>query len=154
MGVLLKPLNPDALELAAQGLMTLTQSEYLVLRALFAGLSSNEIAEETGLTKLTVQFYLKTIFRKCHCDRLSLARMASKLEQNPAVSRYLASLDIMAGPSRGRRSGKLTGPEGLTRNRSSSSQAITSASVVQLKARSRLAERRPFKPRRKLAKSA
>ena len=152
MGVLLKPLNPDALEQAAQGLMSLTQSEYLVLRALFAGLTSNEIAEETGLTKLTVQFYLKTIFRKCHCDRLSLARMASKLEQNPAVNRYLASLDIMAGPSRGRHRGKLPSSEGG--DRSSASPAATSASVVQLKPRSRVSDRRPFKPRRKLAQSA
>ena len=134
--------------------MTLTQSEYLVLRALFAGLTSYEIAEETGLTKLTVQFYLKTIFRKCHCDRLSLARMAAKLEQNPVVSRYLASLDIMAGPSRVRRSGKLAGPGDSSRDRTSSSEAAPSASVVHFKSRSRVAERRPFKPRRKLAKSA
>ena len=154
MGVLLKPLNPDALEQAAQGLMSLTQSEYLVLRALFAGLTSNEIAEETGLTKLTVQFYLKTIFRKCHCDRLSLARMASKLEQIPAVSRYLASLDIMAGPSRGRHSGKLIRSGNSSGDRSSSIAPVTTASIVQLKARTRETERRPFKPRRKLAKSA
>jgi len=154
MGVLLKPLNPDALEQAAQGLMSLTQSEYLVLRALFAGLTSNEIAEETGLTKLTVQFYLKTIFRKCHCDRLSLARMASKLEQIPAVSRYLASLDIMAGPSRGRHSGKLARSASSGRGGLSPSPAVTSASIVQLKTRSRVADRRPFKPRRKLAQSA
>jgi DNA-binding CsgD family transcriptional regulator len=152
MGVLLRPLDPDALEQAAQGLMSLTQSEYLVLRALFAGLTSNEIAEETGLTKLTVQFYLKTIFRKCHCERLSLARMASNLEQNPAVSRYLAALDIMAGPSKGQRPGKLATFAGG--GRSLASPAATSASVVQLKSRSRVSDRRPFKPRRKLAQSA
>jgi DNA-binding CsgD family transcriptional regulator len=152
MGVLLKPLDPDALEQAAQGLMSLTQSEYLVLRALFAGLSSNEIAEETGLTKLTVQFYLKTIFRKCHCDRLSLARMASRLEQDPAVSRYLAALDIMAGPSKGQHSGKLGGSS--RGDRSSPSPAVITASIVQLKSRSRVSDRRPFKPRRKLAQSA
>jgi DNA-binding CsgD family transcriptional regulator len=153
MGVLLNPLNPDALEQAAQGLMSLTQSEYLVLRALFAGLTSNEIAEETGLTKLTVQFYLKTIFRKCHSDRLTLARMAAKLEQNPAVSRYLASLDIMAGP-RGRHSGKLASSASSGKGSLSQTPAVDTASVVQLKTRTRVAERRPFKPRRKLAKSA
>ena len=145
MGVLLEPLNPDAVEQAARGLMTLTQSEYLVLRALFAGLSSNEIAVETGLTKLTVQFYLKTIFKKCHCDRLSLARMASRLEQIPSVARYLAALDIMAGRSRERRSeaqGKVQSPE------------VDMTTVVQLKNRTRIMDRRPFKPRRKLAKSA
>lgn len=145
MGVLLEPLNPDAVEQAARGLMTLTQSEYLVLRALFAGLSSNEIAVETGLTKLTVQFYLKTIFKKCHCDRLSLARMASRLEQIPSVARHLAALDIMAGRSGERRSeaqGKVQSPE------------VDMTTVVQLKNRTRIMDRRPFKPRRKLAKSA
>jgi DNA-binding CsgD family transcriptional regulator len=149
MGVLLEPLNPDAVDQAARGLMTLTQSEYLVLRALFAGLSSNEIAVETGLTKLTVQFYLKTIFKKCHCDRLSLARMASKLEQIPSVARHLAALDIMAGRSGERRSET---PEG--RGVLPASPAVEMTTVVQLKNRTRALDRRPFEPRRKLAQSA
>lgn len=92
MGVLLKPLSEDALDRAALGLMSLTLSEYLVLRALLAGLKSDEIAVETGLTKLTVQFYLKTIFKKCGCDRISLVRMAPRLERNDAVAGYLKSL--------------------------------------------------------------
>jgi DNA-binding CsgD family transcriptional regulator len=129
--------------------MTLTQSEYLVLRALFAGLSSNEIASQTGLTKLTVQFYLKTIFKKCHCDRLSLARMASRLEQIPSVARHLAALDIMAGRSGDRRHGPLNGPHSPAAD-----PAIDTTTVVQLKNRTRVLDRRPFKPRRKLAKSA
>lgn len=92
MGLLLKPPSEDSLERAARGLLSLTLSEYLVLRALLAGLKSEEIALETGLTKLTVQFYLKTIFKKCGCDRISLVRMAPKLECNDAVASYLKSL--------------------------------------------------------------
>ena len=99
MGVLLSPVNDDAVERAARGLMLLTQSEYRVLRGLLAGLKPNEIAKETGLTKLTVQFYLKTVFRKCDCDRLSLVRMAPKLEGNARVARYLADLSV-SGQSR------------------------------------------------------
>ena len=76
MGILLRPLSQDALERATRGMLTLTTSEYLVLRALLDGQKANGIASLTGLTKLTVQFYLKTIFRKCGCDRLALVRMA------------------------------------------------------------------------------
>ena len=101
MGVLLKPLSEDALERAARGMMSLTLSEYLVLRALLSGLKSDEIANETGLTKLTVQFYLKTIFKKCGCDRISLVRMAPRLERNDAVASYLKALAAGRNPPTG-----------------------------------------------------
>ena len=146
MGVLLKPLNPDALEQAARGLMSLTQSEYRVLRALFAGITSTEIAVETGYTKLTVQFYLKTIFRKCHCDRLALARMAARLEQDAGVARHLAALAMMTGsPLEPRRHGAPLDDRAAPR------EAAGAVSGDRRRTRSRSVERRPFKPRRKLA---
>ena len=150
MGVLLKPLNPDALEQAARGLMSLTQSEYRVLRALFAGLTSTEIAVETGYTKLTVQFYLKTIFRKCHCDRLALARMAARLEQDAGVARHLAALAMMTGsPPEPRRHGAPLDDRAAPRE--AAGAGAGAASGDRRKTRPRSIERRPFKPRRKLA---
>ena len=95
---------------------------------------------------MTVQFYLKTIFRKCHCDRLALARMAARLEQDAGVARHLAALAMMTGsPLEPRRHGAPLD------DRTAPREAAGAASGDHRKTRPRSIERRPFKPRRKLA---
>jgi len=139
LGLLLKPIEEGALRLAAQGLMSLTSSEYRVLRALLHGMKPDEIAAETGLTKLTVQFYLKTIFRKCACDRLTLMKMASRLELNEGVIRHLQALQVES--------------EGHHRAKDQSADVAGDYVPLQVSipaSRFFDSKRRPFKPRRSL----
>jgi DNA-binding CsgD family transcriptional regulator len=145
MGILLRPLSQDALERATRGMLTLTTSEYLVLRALLDGQKANGIASLTGLTKLTVQFYLKTIFRKCGCDRLALVRMAPELERNPEVARHLASLA-------GERSGKSSMRLALGTLQAASESKGTRVNQSSLRRRHRhLRARRPYRSLRAAA---
>ena len=144
MGLLLKPPTEDALERAARGLMSLTLSEYFVLRALLAGMKSDEIAVETGLTKLTVQFYLKTIFKKCGCDRINLVRMAPKLERNEAVASHLRALAAGARPSPAAFTSYVEQGQGST-NRRADDGRLTAA---RRRPNRQSLQRRPFKPHR------
>ncbi|MEO7221248.1 MAG: LuxR C-terminal-related transcriptional regulator, partial [Devosia sp.] len=74
MGLLLEPVGEGVLADATAGILTLTLSEYRVLRSMLGGSSAEQTAAATGLTKLTVQFYIKSILKRCKCDRVTLAR--------------------------------------------------------------------------------
>ena len=89
MGALLEPIDLTALTRAAYGLLTLTPGEYRVLKSFLRGNRPDLIANELGLTKMTAQLYLKKIYRKTGCDRLTLMRLSFALDSIPTINRYL-----------------------------------------------------------------
>jgi len=92
MGALLEPIDLEALTRAAYGILTLTPGEYRVLKSFLRGKRPQQIALELGLTQMTAQLYLKKIFRKCGCDRLTLMRLSFALDSIPTINRYLEQL--------------------------------------------------------------
>lgn len=92
MGALLDPIDLNALTRAAYGVLTLTPGEYRVLKSFLRGNRPDLIANELGLTKMTAQLYLKKIYRKTGCDRLTLMRLSFALDSIPTINRYLAQM--------------------------------------------------------------
>jgi DNA-binding CsgD family transcriptional regulator len=92
MGALLDPIDLQALTRAAHGVLTLTPAEYRVLKSFLRGNRPDMIAQELGLTKMTAQMYLKKIYRKCGCDRLTLMRLSFALDSIPTINRHLSEM--------------------------------------------------------------
>ena len=137
---MLDRISDQTVQLAKDGILTLSHSEFKVLRGMLNGLSAEEIAKEIGLTKLTVQFYCKVILRRTRTNRIVLARIAYLLEEDPQVSRYAQQIS-------GSRRSKRTGAE---------KQSAVAAVNVEARlasthsdATSRLLRRRPFAVRRR-----
>lgn len=89
MGVLLDPVDLLALARAAHGILSLTATECRVLKSFFRGATTDEIALEVGITRMTTQAYLKKIFSKCGSTRMLLMRLAVPLDMIPSVGRYV-----------------------------------------------------------------
>ena len=111
MGALLDPIDLQALTRAAYGILTLTPAEYRVLKSFLRGNRPEVIGQELGLTKMTAQLYLKKIYKKCGCDRLTLMRLSFALDQIPTLNRHLTQMGsvddqrrksarLAAGPSK------------------------------------------------------
>ena len=92
MGALLDPIDLQALTRAAYGILTLTPAEYRVLKSFLRGNRPEVIGQELGLTKMTAQLYLKKIYKKCGCDRLTLMRLSFALDQIPTLNRHLTQM--------------------------------------------------------------
>ena len=92
MGALLDPIDLLALTRAAHGVMTLTPAEYRVLKSFLRGNRPEQIGQELGLTKMTAQLYLKKIYKKCGCDRLTLMRLSFALDSIPTINRHLEQM--------------------------------------------------------------
>jgi DNA-binding CsgD family transcriptional regulator len=96
---MLDRISDQTIQLVRNAVLRLSHSEFRVLQGMLNGHSSQEIAQATGLTKLTVQFYAKVILRKTGANRIELARIAHVLEGDPHVVRYAQSIAEVGGRS-------------------------------------------------------
>jgi DNA-binding CsgD family transcriptional regulator len=92
MGVLLDPVDPDALQRAVAGVLQLTPAELRVLRQVVAGKSNAQIASDLALSRRTAEIHVFRILKACGCSRPVLIALGHDLERTPAVVDYVARM--------------------------------------------------------------